>query len=31
MRTDIYLGTIKNTFAKVLGKWAAVYNTLNVL
>ena len=29
MGLEIYLGTINNNLAKVLGKWSTLYNHLN--
>ena len=31
MQVEIYIGTIKNQLPKVLGKWAALYQTLHDL
>ena len=31
MELDIYVGTIKNTLAKALGKWSGFYNVLRAI
>ena len=31
MQAEIYLGTVKNNLAKVLGKWSYIHNALNSL
>ena len=31
MLTEIYLGTVKNSLAKVLGKWSHIHNALSTL